>query len=403
LRERLGVSESQTRDIFMDAVEQRMIPMVEWIVSEMERTIFNQQQLSERRQKDLGEDYFQSGKKADGTLGIGAEVNALGDIMNLIDFYTENNIAEKTQIDTELVDEKEVPVYETLYPITALATGAVDQQMAEVLYRQFVVGSFTTAGPNAERYENSRATWGGILGLSSEKMEEIGSNIADTVYDNYVGQNMRQKGALDQQDMMFLANLQKKLGLTEEQGERFLVQSQKKVLSEELEAIFMNSPKAENLQIFREKCEGLGLNLEQDVGVEKSRIIRMFELEIAPGLESGEITVENGDELTEISESLGFSEEDAEKALETLLLAQSDRLSTKIAKDIRRGRVDAIVEPVKTLIRYGAFLNGELGIEIEEKVGRQIFNAYENFDFEGLSESEVEENKEMLKTILSLS
>jgi len=403
LRERLGVSESQTREIFMEAVKQRMIPMVEWIVSEMEKTVFSQQQLSERRQKDIGEDYFQSGKKADGTLGIGAEVNVLGDIMNLIDFYLENGIAEKTQIDTELVDDKEVPVYETLYPITALETGAVDQQMAEVLYRQFVVGSFTTAGPNAERYENSRATWGGILGLSSEKMEEIGSNIADTVYDNYVGQNMRTKGALDQQDMMFLANLQKKLGLSEQQGESFLMQSQKKVLSEELDAIFMNSPKAENIRLFREKCESMGLNLEQDIGVEKGRVTRMFELEIAPGLESGEITVESGDVLADISESLGFSEEDAEKALENLLLQLSNRIFDKLTKDIRRGRLDAIVDPVKTLIRYGEFLNGELGVEIEEKVGRQIFNAYENFDFEGLSETKVEGNKEMLKTILSLS
>jgi len=402
LRERLGVSESQTRDIFLEAVEQRMIPMVEWITSEMERTIFNQQQLAERRKKDMGEDYFQSGKQADGTLGLGAEINVLGDIMNLIDFYTENDIAQKKQIDTEVVDDKEVPIYETLYPITALETGAVDQQMAEVLYRQFVVGSFTTAGPNAERYENSRATWGGILGLSSEKMEEIGSNIADTVYDNYVGQNMRTKGALDQQDMMFLANLQKKLGLTEEQGQSLLLQSQRKVLSEELDAIFMNAPKPETVSMFREKCEGMGLNLENDIGITRGRITRMFEIEVAPGLESGEITVESGDVIAEISESLGFSDEEAEKALENLLLQQSKRLFDGVAKDIRRGRVDTIVDPVKTLIRYGEFLNGDLGLEVEEQVGRQIFNAYENFDFDGLDESKMDENKEMLTTILSL-
>merc|ERR1712232_542000 len=160
--------------------------------------------------------------------------------------------------------------------------------------------------------------------------------IADTVYDNYVGQSMRTKGSLDQQDMMFLANLQKKLGLSEEQGQSLLLKSQKKILSEELDAIFMNSPSPESMRAFREKCEGMGLTLEEDLGISKGRIVRMFEIEISPALESGEITVENGDPLVEIQESLGFSEEDAEKALENLILQRSNLLFNKIGKDIRR-------------------------------------------------------------------
>jgi hypothetical protein len=163
LRERLGVTPQQARELFLSAVKKRMIPMVEWIVSEMERTVFTQQQLAQRRQKDLGEDYFQSGKQADGTLGLGAEINILGDIMNLVDFYMENEIAEKQQIGTQKIEKtieedgekkvvmEEVPVYETLYPITALETGAVDQKMAEVLFRQFVVGSLKGPTPSATR------------------------------------------------------------------------------------------------------------------------------------------------------------------------------------------------------------------------------------------------------------
>jgi hypothetical protein len=330
--------------------------------------------------------------------------------MNLVDFYTENEVAEKLPVDTKTVEggsqkktvKDEHPVYKTIYPITALGVGAVDEQMAELLYRQFVVGSFTTQGPNAARYENSRATFGGILGLSSEKMEEIGSNIADTVYDNYISQAMRTKGALDQQDMMFLANLQTKLGLSSEQGEKMMTAVQKKILVEELDDI-MSSPSPLSVKAFREKCNSMGLGLEEDLGVSKGRLTRMFEVEVAPALESGEITIDSGDLLTEIQESLGFAPEEAEKALETIILQKADRDFEKIAKDVRRGRMSDIVEPVKRLVRYGAFLDGDLGIEIEEKVGRQIYNAYENFDFSSLSSQEVEDNKEMLKTILCLS
>jgi hypothetical protein len=414
LRERLGVTEQQTRELFLSAVKKRMTPMLEWIVSEMETTIFTQQQLAERRQKDLGEDYFLSGKQADGTLGLGAEINVLGDIMNLVDFYTENEISVKQQIDTQKVEktieengekkivEEDVPVFETIYPITALEVGAVDQKMAEVLYRQFVVGSFTTQGPNAVRYEKSRATFGGILGLTSKKMEEIGTTIAETVYDNYVGQSLRNKGALDQQDMMFLANLQTKLGLTSEQGETMMKTAQQKILLEELEAI-MSGPSPATIKAFREKINSMGLTLAKDVGVTMGRITRMFEVELAPGLESGEITPESGELLSEIQESLGLSEEDAERTVEKIILQKSNRDFEKIAKDVRRGRVNEIVEPLKRLVRFGGFLDGQLGIEIEEKIANQIFNTYENFDFDGLSSEQVEENKEMLKSILSLS
>ena len=86
-------------------------------------------------------------------------------------------------------------------------------------YRQFVVSSFTDRSPNAPRYEASKSAFGGILGLTAEKMDEIGSNIGSMVYDNYITQSMSTKGALDQQDMMFLANIQGKLGISAEQGE----------------------------------------------------------------------------------------------------------------------------------------------------------------------------------------
>eukprot|EP00543_Licmophora_paradoxa_P004231 CAMPEP_0202455454 /NCGR_PEP_ID=MMETSP1360-20130828/12979_1 /ASSEMBLY_ACC=CAM_ASM_000848 /TAXON_ID=515479 /ORGANISM="Licmophora paradoxa, Strain CCMP2313" /LENGTH=1089 /DNA_ID=CAMNT_0049075043 /DNA_START=186 /DNA_END=3455 /DNA_ORIENTATION=+ len=414
LQSRIGVSERQVKDIFLEAVKERMIPLVEWIVEEMERTIFTQQQLAERRKKDLGEDYFQTGKKADGTLGLGAEINVLGDIMNLVDFYTENEIAEERQIDTKAVEktvtedgeekivEEEVPVYETLYPITALQTGAITQEMAEVVYRQFVVGSFTTQGPNALRYEKSRAAFGGILGLTSEKMEEIGSTIAETVYDNYVSTSMRQKGALDQQDLMFLANLQGKLGLTSEQGEALMTKTQKKILSEEADALVGNSNPLV-LKAFREKCNSMGIEMDDGIGISKSRKKSMFEAEVSPGLNSGEIGLDSGEILTEIQESLGMDPEEAEEIFGELILKRAEFTYSNMEKGLRRGKTKGLVEPIKNLILLGRFVNGELGLEIQEGDGEKVFNLYEVMDLSDLDESTIEENKALLRTILGLS
>ena len=389
LRDRLGVSEESTKKLFLDAVKDKMTPMVEWIGSELERTMLSQQQLAKRRGKDMGEDMFQTGKGATGVLGLGAEVNLMSDIMELIDFYTENNLVEENG------EEK-------TYPITALGLGAVDQEVAELLYRQFIVGGFQAQGPNAARYEASRETFAGILGLSQAKIDEIGKTIGSTVYDNFVTNAMQTKGSLDQQDMMFLANIQGKLGLSSEQGEKMLLASQKKILSEEIEAI-MDQPNAEAIKGFREKCNSMGLDLMQDVGISRQRLLRMFECEVIPGLKSGTITASDSDLLGEIQESIGIEPEECEAMFENVLNTLSKNAYNVIKGEILRGREDNTVELINELVRYAAFTDGDLGLEVDEAMGHKVVNIYDAFDFDGEDAEQIETNKHLLKEAMGLA
>lgn len=402
LRLRLGVCEEDTKHLFLQAIEDKFVPMVEWINSEMERTQLTQKQLSQRRGKDMGEDVFQSGKLADGTLGLGAEVNIMGDIMNLVDFYTENDIIEQQEIGTKEIEGEEVPVLETSYPITAIGSKAIELQMAEYLYRQFVVGAFTAQGEQASRYEGARASFGGILGLTSEKMEEINDNIASAVYDNFVSRSMAQKGSLDQQDMMFLANIQTKLDLSSEQGEKMMVESQQKVLSEEINRI-MDDPTPDKIKAFREKCNAMGMDLVDDVGISKHRLVNMFEREIIPGLISGEITVGNSDSMVEIKESLNIDDDECEAVLgKTVLFLAKDTMDT-IEGEILRDREENTVDLINQLVRYAAFMDGDLQLRVQEATARQVYNIYNAFDFSEEDTEIVEENKELLKVALGIS
>jgi hypothetical protein len=390
LRDRLGVSEDSTKKLFLDAVKEKMTPMVEWIGSELERTMLSQQQLSKRRGKDMGEDLFQTGKGATGVLGLGAEVNLMSDIMELIDFYTENDLVEE-ESDGEKV-----------YPITALGLGAIDQEVAELLYRQFIVGGFQAQGPNAARYESSRETFAGILGLPQAKIDEIGKTIGSTVYDNFVTNAMQTKGSLDQQDMMFLANIQGKLGLTSEQGEKMLLASQKKILSEEIESI-MDQPTADAIKGFREKCNSMGLDLMQDVGISRQRLLRMFECEVVPSLKSGTITANDSDLLGEIQESLGIEPDECEAMFENVLNTLSKNAYNVIKGEILRGREDNTVDLIKELVRYAAFTDGDLGLEVDEAMGHKIVNIYDAFDFDGEDMEQVNVNKQLLKEAMGLA
>ena len=328
--------------------------------------------------------------------------------MNLVDFYVENDIAEKKQVGTKKKSKdeenstEEAPVFETTFPVTGLGANALDQEVAELLYRQFVVGAFTSQGPQASRYEESRATFGGILGLTSEKMESINSSIGDAVYDNFVANSMKTKGTLDQQDMMFLANIQGKLGLSSDQGEKMLLASQKKILSEEI-AVLMDNPNAEGIKAFREKCNSMGVDLIEDVGISKQRLVRMFEAEIIPGLKSGDITADNSELLGEVQESFGIEPEECESMFDTILVRLSKTALDLIKGELMRGREENTVDLIKELVRYAAFTGGELGLVVDEATGYQICNIYEAFDFTGESEETVEANKELLKEALGLS
>lgn len=233
-------------------------------------------------------------------------------------------------------------------------------------------------------------------------MEEINGNIGDAVYDNFVANSMKSKGVLDQQDMMFLANIQGKLGLSSEKSEKMLLASQKKVLSEEIQDI-MDEPTPHGIKAFREKCNAMGMDLVEDVGISKQRLGRMFESEIIPGLKSGDITAENSDILGEIQESFGIDPEECEAMFEATLARLSKSALDLIKGELMRGREENTVDLIKELVGYAAFTDGDLGLQIDEATGYQIVNTYEAFDFSGENEENVEANKELLMEALSLS
>ena len=212
---------------------------------------------------------------------------------------------------------------------------------------------------------------------------------------------MAQKGALDQQDMMFLANIQTKLGLSSEAGEKLMMDSQKKVLSEELTNI-MDNATPEGIKAFREKCNVMGMDLSEDIGITGHQLVRMFEQEIIPALKSGELSADNNDSMIEIQESLGMAPEECETVFERTVLRLADDALKLVVSELLRGREENTTELIVEIIRYAAFFGGDLDLTVEEPTAWAIFNIYEAFDFSGQDAETVEQNKELLKIALGL-
>ena len=61
LVKRLGIDDNDAKKIYLSAVEDKLKPMVQLLANELERSMLTQQQLAQKRGKDMGQDVFKGG------------------------------------------------------------------------------------------------------------------------------------------------------------------------------------------------------------------------------------------------------------------------------------------------------------------------------------------------------
>jgi len=444
LRKRLQINKEDGEKLFLEACGEQLKPMIQLLANELERTMLTQQQLSQKRGKDMGEDVFRNSGDSKGSLGIASQGNLMSDAMNVVNFYKENNIG-KVQKGTEVVEKEvissddkdseekgkttvteEVPVFEQTYPITARSLVAVDGEMAIALFRQFVVGSVTASAQagdaDAGRYEEEITTLGNIIGLTLEQQQEVSGGIAELIYDNYLTNAFKTKSSLDQQDMMFIATMQNKLVLTDEQSQDLLLASQKKCLREEASSLFStealqqqkNEQIISNIKNFRDKCNTMGLDMSKDIELPIDRVQNLFSIEVINGINTGAITPTNTDAFSEIQESLGLSDDDAEAVLFKIIERQIRTALENIDRHLMRGRQEECVPEITKILSYTTFAQGEEDGKLEmlkevvtDDVKKQILMVFENSIGSELQETDgkevVDQQRDMLSAIIGIN
>ena len=285
--------------------------------------------------------------------------------------------------EVEEEERTEVPKFKYEFPVTAQSIFAISDEAAEALYKAFVIGAFSAKEPMADRYSKEAAYFGLSMGLEEKEMDQIKGGIGATVFDNYFSTAMKDKVELDQQDFMFLTQIQEKLGFSEEIVERLLVSTQKNMLSKEVERLFSSGTKIlpDSVKAVVEKAAGMGIDLSKDLGVDMDRLGRMFTIQIQGGIESGHISgLKDGgsDAITEIVEGLGIEEEFAEKKLEYIIKDRAKRMITNIASDVSRGNDERALNDISVFLRYAGFVDGEgLDLNIAPNVRDKIVSVYE--------------------------
>jgi len=397
LRTRLGISdEKDAKMLWQEAAGERMTPMIKLLANELERSLLTREQLSQKRGVDMGEDVFKGGQSAKGTtLGIAAGSDVLvSDAMSLVDFYAENDLAEVDPVTNE-----------THYPLTAINLAAVDGEMAQALFRQFVVSGFgAPAGdPKVAMVDAKAQSFGSILGLKLEHQAAVRQNIASLIYDNFVSNALKSKPALDQQDMMFLANVQTKLNVTSDKSEEMLVDCQKKFIKDQMDDLWSNvaSLTGDQVKAFRERVMTMGMDLKTDVQVAHNKLVALFQVEVKNAIETSLISPESTTLLSEIQESLGLEVSEAESALGALVTSVVKLGLEQIDREILRGRDENAVGELEVILKFLQLVQGETGLGEDDLPGEnnlreKIVNIWDN------SGRKKEGDLELLRGLLSL-
>jgi len=286
---------------------------------------------------------------------------------------------------TETVTE-DVPKFRYEFPITVQAIGGMSDETAEAVYKQYVIGGFSAKDDAAAKYDSYQQQIAGVLGLDEKQQTQIAGAIGAMVFDNYFSNQMAGKSELDQQDMMFLAQIKDKLNMSEEIVERLLLSTQKNMLSKQVERVFVAGTKitAESVKAVRDQAMGMGIDLSKDLGVTDDRLGRMFTIEVSQGIEGGLIAAgeEGSDELSEIIESLGLSESKAEVLLEKLVKDRSSRIIKNVSADVARGNDKRAMDDLPIFIAYAKFIGGEdMNLNIAKNVVDMILAVYESATF----------------------
>jgi hypothetical protein len=226
------------------------------------------------------------------------------DVLALVDFYTENGLIEHTD------DGKPV------YPVTADGLGPAP--LFEKLYQQFVVAAFTVEGPQAERFQAAQEPLAGILGLPKARVAAVHSEIGSTVLNQFFKSQLSQGTSLGARETAFLASIGSKLNMPAEEYDALVMSVKRKVLKFKAESAFQKPQLTPDMvKNLRETCAGVGVDMAKDLGLEDEQLRKLFLIEAGAAVESsGSGSL---DEIEEIAEACGLSEDQAQDVLGKLL------------------------------------------------------------------------------------
>jgi hypothetical protein len=408
LRKRLRLTESKSKDIFYNAMKERLKILFEKAIADDKK----KKQPNSESTKDAGED--PTVNKGSGT-SLGIEVNNPegNELLNLVEIYFRNRVfTDKELPSNEQKKESLLGLSGRLeaqvrtkteitfsYPVTL--SGLFDKKILSDLYKQYLIECFSSKLQSEKRRLFSNLNkLGPILGLEREEIQFIHSNVGVSIYQKFLSQSLS-KGYLDNSDTSFLSTIQNTLSMENSICNKLIKDSKKNFIGLEVEKIFA-SPKINpnNVTKIRKMANQFQINLEKDLSISNEQRSKLFRIEIDGGIGGGEIGNQSFDTILKIQESYGLENTVAKKILFDCINTRSEGHLLNAIASLRRGDDVGVLKELETMLNFGALLpikfQNTLASSNEKS---QLYSIYES----NFGDSDLQKDKlKLFKTMLDL-
>jgi len=398
LQERLGLTEQNARALFADIGREKMKAFGTRAMEQLE------EKLSGGSSRDTGDDPLINKGGSMAGLGIEAGGGSLStEVLNLVDFAINARILMPTKIQEDVngtMVEKDVEV------IGTSLRGEFNVKALKELYRQYLIEAFSgqNSAQNARLFNNlNRLAL--VLGLEEEEVAAIHNELGSMIYRRYLSRAL-QTGLIGDRERSFLDSIRQALDMEQDKCDKLVREAEVNKVSDMVSNMFDRSQvNAETVREVRDTADTLEVDLLTDVVVTKSRLEKMFEVELEDLVESGELTLGDMGALEEICEALHVSEERAEEMLQEAVTRRCNTGALQAVALLRQGAEAAMMDELKKVLKFAAIAPYTVempAVSMEEK--QEVYMLFQaNALTGGAPDEETKAQLELLKTMVGIA
>jgi len=398
LAERCRLSERAQKVLFNQVIRARAEPMVESILNAWDMTTLSREALAKKRGTDYGTDLI----RAEGSLGIATEASIIPDVLTLVDFFDDNGVTEAVEVEVE--DENGNKETQTQYKHKTNVRRLInDPKLAEEIYRSFVVQAYSDSSRDAKRMAEAQEKLPGIFGIKPEKVKEIKASMGQSIVDRFVINFFNDgKQNFDPNALMFLAQIQTQLRMTDKEFDELITASKVKFAKIKTEELF-SGPKlsAAGCKALRQQMDAMMIDIDEKKVATIAQRRQMFAVELGAAIESKLSFDEIVELAQECQEGYKITEENAQSALETLMQKRFESISNVVLKNIEAQFNQRASDGIDKIVRYGLLCPTKLQHSYTPAQVQSVIDVYSNF-LEKNNPEDAEDRLATLKTVLGV-
>ena len=363
LRERLGINEEDSEQLFNDVAQDRIKDMFEDVVEAWEEATYDKESLAQlwkQRGKDVGDDVYADGS---GELGMnnnpkmeGIRGSKLMDELCMVtNFYLGNKVY------------KEGKEPEEAYPVTV--GKFLEEKTKEEMYGVFAWNTVTCQDSTARvEWDAAKPHVAGILGLSPEAAKKVMNRMVSRWANGFIKQKFQEKGELGSDDVKTLTEWVPTFFGIDDSVCKEIVQGANKSLLQGKVMRLLNSPEvtSADLKNLRDDVEKWDLRLEKDLELSRPQLRSLFRVEVATTIEDPSVTAEQKKDSIAVSrDTYALEESEALKELQDMLFTRCRGCLVNAVGDMMQGNESRALMQMQKLELLAAFCETTDGMELK--------------------------------------